>query len=434
VRISLKLSVVFCIAALFLLAVELAAVLVVDHLNKILGDTSYYNQQMEQVGAALRAVRLSPERTADHLARVKDLEQWARGDEEHRLLQQARDHLTGRLVAVATGDLEKLNAYYTSATTAAHRQLLTIHQRVVTGIIVIIINSILLFVFLTWIVRHWLVNPVADLGESMTVLANGQFEHKIRSSAGKEFDQIAASLNTIAGKLRDYEKRVTSAEKFAVVGEACTHVTHNVRSLLNAIRSLAQHESNAAGARHDSRAGFNYIIASVNKLDTWVRDLHASVAPHNPNCVPLQVEPIIHDALSLLQPRLHEHNLTVDYQAADELPDVVVDRALFEQAFVAVMTNAIEASPDNGRIGVSLKNGVTEHVTVQIQDEGDGMTAVTRAHAFEPFFTTKSDNTGLGLTIAQSIVLRHGGEIRIENAAEKGTRVSIQLPAAKKRR
>ena len=59
------------------------------------------------------------------------------------------------------------------------------------------------------------------------------------------------------------------------------------------------------------------------------------------------------------------------------------------------------------------------------------MTDVTRAHAFEPFFTTKSANTGLGLTVAQAIVQRHGGEIQIENVAETGTRVSIQLPVAK---
>lgn len=429
-KISLKLSVMFSAAALFLLAVGVAAIVVVGRLDDLLSETTYYNQQLEQVGTTLRAVRLSPERTVDHLSRVGDMLRWARADEERKLLSEAKDNLAhGAAIAATTERLEKLSAIYCDATARAHKQLLELHHRIVIGIIAIIINSLLLFVLLTWVVRHWLLHPVTDLGESMAVLAEGQLDTKIRSSAGQEFDGIATSLNTIAGKLRDYEKRATSAERFAVVGQACTHVTHNVRSLLNSIRSLAQHESNASGAGHDSRVGFNYIIASVNKLDGWVRGLHASVAPQNPNSAPLEIEPLIHDALSLLQPRLHEHGLTVDYRASEDIPHVVMDRTLFEQAFVAVMTNAIEASPDQGHIAVTLKNGSPDRVTLVIQDTGEGMTEVTRAHAFEAFFTTKHDNTGLGLTVAQSIVQRYGGEIQIENAAEKGTRITIQLPA-----
>ena len=71
--------------------------------------------------------------------------------------------------------------------------------------------------------------------------------------------------------------------------------------------------------------------------------------------------------------------------------------------------------------------------TVRIEDEGEGMNESTRAHAFVPFFSTKPDRTGLGLTVAQSIVKQHGGNIEIESSSDKGTRVSISLPAAKKR-
>ena len=60
------------------------------------------------------------------------------------------------------------------------------------------------------------------------------------------------------------------------------------------------------------------------------------------------------------------------------------------------------------------------------------MNETTRAHAFEPFFSTKPDRPGLGLAVAQSIVKQHGGQIEIESTLDKGTRVSIHLPAAKK--
>lgn len=431
-KVSLKLSIVFCVAAAFLLAVEVGAVFVVDHLDKILNDTTYYNQQMEQVSTALRAVRLSPARTTDHLARLGDLQKWVRTDEEQKLLAAAREDLNKNGSLMETiAHLEQLNAYYLQATAAAHQNLLKIHQRAIIGISIIIVDSILLFILFTWMIRCWLLQPVRDLGETMSALAEGKTDETVRSFAGQEFDKITASLNAMIQRLRDLETRLAASEKFATLGEACTHITHNVRSLLQSIRSLAQYESNATAADHDSRVGFNYIIATVNTLDAWVRDVHSAVRPVEVKLAAHQVEPVIHDALSLLQPSLSERNLTIDYQAPPELPDIVMDRGLFEQAFVAIITNAIEASPDNGRIGISLQNGA-DRVTVRIEDDGEGMTETTRAHAFDPFFSTKPDRPGLGLSVAHSIMKQHGGEIEIDSAPHKGTRVTIHLlPAVK---
>jgi signal transduction histidine kinase len=279
----------------------------------------------------------------------------------------------------------------------------------------------------TWMIRCWLLHPVRDLRETLAGMAAGKIDLKVDSTAGREFDEISKSLNTLTTRLRGLEQRVADSEKFAQLGEACTHITHNVRSLLHSIRSLAQYESNSTAADPDSRVGFNYIIASVNKLDAWVRDVHRAVRPMDASLAPHQIEPIIHDALSLLQPSLSERNLTIDYRAADEIPEIAMDRGLFEQAFVAVITNAIEASPDNGRIGISLESDAGR-VTVRIEDEGEGMTESTRTHAFDPFFSTKPDRTGLGLSVAHSIIKQHGGEIEIDSAPRKGTRVMIHLP------
>jgi signal transduction histidine kinase len=433
VRISSKLSLAFCVAALFLLVVEIAAVLVVTHVNDILSEVSFCNQQLDQVNNVLRAARLAPGRVADQTARLNDLLRWARTDEERTLLTEARDRLGGpRFATDGIEALERLSFYYSHAAATAHERTVTIHQRAVIGLVVIMFNSILLVVLLTALVRLWLLQPVRDLGESTTALATGKLSQPIVGDDAEEFARIVAALNQIAARLRDAESRLTDAGKYVAIGQACTHVTHNVRSLLDSIRSLAQQESRAQEAGRDSRVGFNYIIATVNKLDTWVRDLHATVAPRNPNSVPHHIEPIIHDALSLLQPRLNDRNLTVEFQANDELPAVVMDRGQFEQAFMAVVTNAIEASPDESRIGITVQNGSPGRLTIRVEDQGAGMNETARARAFEPFFTTKSEGAGLGLTIAQTIIQRHGGEIEIESERGRGTRVMIHLPAVSK--
>src|SRR5437867_13138649 len=101
--------------------------------------------------------------------------------------------------------------------------------------------------------------------------------------------------------------------------------------------------------------------------------MHNIVQPHDTTLAAHQIEPLIHHAISLLQPRLVEHTLDVDYQASDDVPKVVIDRVLFEQAFVAVLTNAIAASPDDRHIGLVLGTTVNG-VTIRIQDEGPGLT------------------------------------------------------------
>jgi signal transduction histidine kinase len=52
----------------------------------------------------------------------------------------------------------------------------------------------------------------------------------------------------------------------------------------------------------------------------------------------------------------------------------------------------------------------------------------TRAHVFELFFTTKATGTGLGMSIVRSVVDRHGGQVEVDSAPGRGTRVSVVLP------
>jgi signal transduction histidine kinase len=67
-------------------------------------------------------------------------------------------------------------------------------------------------------------------------------------------------------------------------------------------------------------------------------------------------------------------------------------------------------------------------VTVRVEDTGTGMSSETLARAFDMFFTTKPEGTGLGMAIARSVIERHGGELRLDSAAGRGTTASVRLP------
>jgi signal transduction histidine kinase len=67
-------------------------------------------------------------------------------------------------------------------------------------------------------------------------------------------------------------------------------------------------------------------------------------------------------------------------------------------------------------------------LTVAIEDTGVGMSDETLSRVYDMFFTTKPHGTGLGMAIARSVITRHGGELSIESAPWRGTRVVVRLP------
>jgi len=98
------------------------------------------------------------------------------------------------------------------------------------------------------------------------------------------------------------------------------------------------------------------------------------------------------------------------------------------QVFVNLINNACDASPDGGTVKI---NGYlqTDELIIETIDEGTGISEAHRQHVFEPFFTTKpvGEGTGLGLSLAYSIISNHGGKLRVGDS-EKGNRMIVNLP------
>jgi signal transduction histidine kinase len=431
VRISTKLSVAFSISALFLLAVGIAAIIVVGYLSATLNEAKEHNIPMKLVAETLHGLRITPGKTAEHLTRLDDLDKWASTDFEHVRIDDARQQiLRAHSPAGAADRLEKLAEYYRAETERVDNQLLIIHQRVVMGLIVIIADSVLLFLMLMYLVRRWLLNPVLDVEHRLARVAAGNFQAPARAApeVGEEFTELSGSIDKITVSLQELNERASRAERLAVLGEACSHVSHSFRSLLNSIRTLAQYESSAENADPNARAAFGFIIASANKLEGWIRDVISTVRPLEPKLLPQDLEPIIRDAVSLLKPGFADKKIEVTCQPADDLPAVPLDRSLFEQAFVAVLNNAIDASPIGGHIVVRTEGGTNGSICVCVEDEGVGMDEQARQRAFDAFFTTKAHAVGLGLTVARQMIALHHGSIEIESDPDTGTRVSLKLP------
>jgi len=143
---------------------------------------------------------------------------------------------------------------------------------------------------------------------------------------------------------------------------------------------------------------------------------------------------VAHAALELAEPEARAAGVSLELAAAPGVPRVRADRLLIEQVTLNFVRNAIDAV--NGladeRRRVTIATGVDAQGAAQlcVADLGEGVPEEARERLFDAFVTTKPGGLGLGLAICRSVIEAHGGRVRHEPNAPRGTRFSFALPTA----
>jgi two-component system NtrC family sensor kinase len=111
------------------------------------------------------------------------------------------------------------------------------------------------------------------------------------------------------------------------------------------------------------------------------------------------------------------------------------DRAQLMQAFFNILINAVHASPIGGTVIIRLRTR-GGRVLLRVLDHGPGIPQALIGRVCDPFFTTKpqGEGTGLGLALTLGIVEAHKGELTFDSREGEGTRVTMSIPALKRRR
>ena len=116
------------------------------------------------------------------------------------------------------------------------------------------------------------------------------------------------------------------------------------------------------------------------------------------------------------------------------LPPLLADRDQLTQVFVNLVANAVDAMPDGGTLLIQTEAREDDEgrpvLAVSVIDTGVGISPDRLPKIFEPFYTTKPEGvgTGLGLSVSQGIVKRHGGRIHVDSKPGLGTTMVVMLP------
>jgi two-component system sensor histidine kinase HydH len=227
----------------------------------------------------------------------------------------------------------------------------------------------------------------------------------------------------------EQHQRLLESETLAAVGELGSAVAHGIRNPLASIRTSAElcADEESCPARQSSLD----IIAEVDRLERWVRRLLTYSHPDKGEPTSVDLCTVIALAEEQFRRECGKRNIALRLDLPQGLPAVAGDEPLLEQVFYSLFANAIEAMPAGGVLTVAVAlEGEGRRVVVAIDDTGHGIAPEQLSRLFTPFATTKPHGMGLGLALVRRIIRRFGGNVRVENRADQGTRVTLDLIAA----
>lgn len=225
------------------------------------------------------------------------------------------------------------------------------------------------------------------------------------------------------------QREIVENKTLVALGEMSSAVAHGLRNPLASIRSSAEVALDVGDPA--TAKNLNDIVTQVDRLSTWVRELLQFSKPISDEREAVKIDMALDNALSTYEVQIRRAGIEVDWtpEAAPAV-EVHANGALLEQVLNSVLSNALEAMPRGGRLGVSVEAPERDRVTVKISDTGCGMSAKQLEMAFKPFHTTKRGGLGVGLVLVKRIMERFGGAVVLDSREQAGTTVSLTFKVA----
>jgi nitrogen-specific signal transduction histidine kinase/DNA-binding NarL/FixJ family response regulator len=215
-------------------------------------------------------------------------------------------------------------------------------------------------------------------------------------------------------------KQLIQSEKLAAIGLLASNISHEINNPLGGILAYAQLIKGPDMEEIEGACNRCKLIIS-NLLD-FSRDTS------NDQKTPVPLHKIVNGTLPLLNVCIKNHELIVDNENTSLY--VMGNVGQLQQVLFNLITNAVDATPNGGKIIVSTKRIDDNSCHISVSDTGCGIPDDIKSSIFEPFFTTKEKGkgTGLGLFVSYGIISDHGGSILVDSKKDQGTTFTVVLP------
>jgi len=249
-------------------------------------------------------------------------------------------------------------------------------------------------------------------------------------------------VHDITGRLQAQRELETTRQQFfhqdkmAAIGQLAAGILHEVGNPIAAIAgavSAVQHSYTSADQDDELSRNIDLINEQILRLGKITREIADFSSPKPRERELLDLNELLRSTAGLLSYDRRFSSIGVQLQLDKNLPAIVGVADQLTQVFMNLLINAMDACAtiDLEEDCIVIKSELEgNRVHVCVQDYGPGMSKEVLGHVMELFFTTKpvGKGSGLGLSLCDTIVREHGGEMSIESEEGKGAQVHVILP------
>jgi len=327
-----------------------------------------------------------------------------------------------RIVRNTTGNTVCAIRYVTSMT-AVNRLLFT-SIAIFTAVGLIIISLVIFSG--TYFIRS-IVRPVRVISDTAKQIAQGDFNAQIDKMYDDEIGDLCDSINDMARELGASER---------LKNDFISSVSHELRTPLTAIKGWAETMQGCGIPDKETfDKGMDIIVKESSRLTGIVEELLDFSRMQNESMV-LRMEKLdilaeIEDVLYMLRDRAISEQKHLLYDQPEIMPPVMADKNKLKQVFINIIDNALKYTPAEGVVGVQVIHE-DDTIKIVVTDTGCGIAPDDLPRVKDKFFKANQSvrGSGIGLAIADEIVVKHGGTLDIESGIGVGTTVTITLPVA----
>ncbi len=268
--------------------------------------------------------------------------------------------------------------------------------------------------------------PIRELTRAAAAMAEGDLSQRVQPRGRDEIATLSKTFNEMAASLEMAEKR-----RKALTAD----IAHELRNPLAVQR--ANLEALRDGLYPLEKEHLDPVLQQNMLLERLVEDLR-TLALADAGQLPLDRVPT--DLLALLrrmsalqEPAFMARSIRLQQDLAENCPRALVDPGRIEQIITNLMDNALQHTPEGGRVTLSLACGSEEFI-LTVHDNGPGIPEEDLPHIFERFYradksrSRSEGHTGLGLSIARRIAEAHGGRLEAANHPQGGAVFTLSLP------
>lgn len=279
---------------------------------------------------------------------------------------------------------------------------------------------------LTFFLSRRISAPIKAMALAAGRLGKGDLSQRVNLKDRGEMGELAQAFNSMASELEHAEK--LQRNMVADIAHELRTPLSNIRGYLEAVRDgVIRPDADTIHSLEEEAALLSRLVDDLQELSL------AEAGALKLNCQPDNINDVIKQAVTTKQALAIAKGLSVSTDLPDKLPSINIDSQRIRQVLGNLLENAIFHTGSGGSITVTSERQDNQ-IKVAVTDTGEGIPPDDLPYIFERFYrvdksrTRATGGSGLGLTIARSLVEAHGGKIEARSEPGKGSCFAFTLP------